>query len=104
MSEQVTRQDFQELKQGFKEFTSTILAALNVMYGNLSAMTDEKIEHSEAMIKAYIENGVGMQAQMNGEAIAGIVEQLAKVESTLDEVKEAVTRHDDELYILRKAK
>lgn len=97
MSEQATKQDLQEL-------TNTILDAVNSMYASLCKQMDEKIEQSENRIMAQIENGIEKQAQMNGEAISGILERLDRVESTLGEVKEAVTRHDDELFIIRKAK
>lgn len=93
----VTHSELNELMQG-------ILTGIDDMFKAQNKRIDETLERHENKIMMRIENGIGKQVQANGEAISGIFELLDRVESVLDEVKQAVTRHDDELYIIKKAK
>lgn len=86
---------------------------------------DEMFQRQENRILARIENGIGKQVQMNTERLdaltarmdameghmAAMTERmesmdmrLTSIEADVKEIKETVTRHDDELYILKKAK
>ncbi len=63
-------------KQEMKEFTNTILDAMNSMYQNLSTMMDEKIERSENRMKAYIENGVEKRTNLLAEKVDALSEKV----------------------------
>ena len=111
MSEQITKKDFQD-------FTGTILEALNDMYANLSTMVDEKISRSENSIKTAIENGVEKQAKLNGEGLGALTEKVEAIEEHLGKltqeaeqlkldilsIRSTLEEHNNDLFILRKAK
>lgn len=73
MEEQATKRDLQEL-------ASTILDAMNGMYNNLCNRIDEKIDRSENRMKAWIENGLAKQVQMNGERLDALTERMDRME------------------------
>ena len=118
MSEPVTKQEM-------KEFTSTILDAMNSMYQNLSTMMDEKIERSENRMKAYIENGVEKRTNLLAEKVdalsekvdtltekvdsidkrqAAMEEHLGKLTEDVQEIKDHLAEHDEEIITLRRVK
>ena len=98
-------------KQEMKEFTNTILDAMNSMYQNLSTMMDEKIERSENRIKAYIENGVEKKVDLLAEKMDAMEqrqnameEHLGKLTEDVQEIKDHLAEHDEEIITLRRVK
>lgn len=93
---------------------------------------DEMFQRQENRILARIENSIGKQVQMNTERLDALSDRmdaltarmdameghmaamtermesmdmrLTSIEADVKEIKETVTRHDDELYILKKAR
>lgn len=104
----------QQTSKEMAEFTKTILDAMNSMYENLS----EKIERSETRMKAYIENGVEKKVDLLAERVdalsekvdsidkrqATMEEHLGKLTEDVQEIKDHLAEHDEEIITLRRVK
>lgn len=119
MSDYVTHEELSELMQGLLSGISDMFTAqekkmdeklermeqrMDERFNRMEERFDHKLERMENQIMMRIENGIGVQAQAQGEKLDALTDHVISLTEDIQEIKSTLQQHDDEIITLKRIK